>query len=474
MPSRFPSTCFFLAGALVPLGAQATPDPGRFFLLTQQARTAFTVQGAGARATGTGGAFIAIADDATAISYNPAGLAQLLRPEASVVAQGYARSLTFQGFTGQVSGSPTTFEDTTNKDRGAALSFASLAVPWKVDGRNVVFLMSYQRIFDFSYSSAVDYLAEANGGLTTQGINQQVRQSGGVNLYSMGLGAELTARILVGVSVNAWQGASEFTSYSQRTTSGINQIFDSDLRQASSFRGVDATLGVIWRSQWLNAGVVYRTPFTARYVFTDTTTTVDSTSGNLSHQAGQATGANIDWPETLGVGLGLHLGPRWLAMADWSRTPWSKARFRDSGTTLDGVNWFDFQKATRVRDTEDLHLGTEVLAWVGSRVVIPVRVGFFREPQPIVDGQTGAQRVLTGWTLGCGIKFKDLTLDAALKVASNRRATSRYNTDAPIGGVASTAFGQEGLAERWFLVSLIYQLDTAKVHKALSWFFVGG
>ena len=41
--------------------------------------------GSGARALGMGGAFIAVADDATAASWNPAGLAQLTKPETSVV-----------------------------------------------------------------------------------------------------------------------------------------------------------------------------------------------------------------------------------------------------------------------------------------------------------------------------------------------------------------------------------------------------
>ena len=41
--------------------------------------------GSGARAQGMGGAFIAVADDATAASWNPAGLVQLERPEFSFV-----------------------------------------------------------------------------------------------------------------------------------------------------------------------------------------------------------------------------------------------------------------------------------------------------------------------------------------------------------------------------------------------------
>src|SRR5690554_2893241 len=43
------------------------------------------VVGSGARALGMGGAFIAVADDATAASWNPGGLTQLERPEVSWV-----------------------------------------------------------------------------------------------------------------------------------------------------------------------------------------------------------------------------------------------------------------------------------------------------------------------------------------------------------------------------------------------------
>ena len=42
---------------------------------------------------GLGGAFIAVADDATAVSFNPAGLAQLLKPEASFVGRGFRRRI---------------------------------------------------------------------------------------------------------------------------------------------------------------------------------------------------------------------------------------------------------------------------------------------------------------------------------------------------------------------------------------------
>src|SRR4029450_3873244 len=47
--------------------------------------------GSGARAQGKAQAFIAIADDATAASYNPAGLVQLQQPEVSIVGAYFIR-----------------------------------------------------------------------------------------------------------------------------------------------------------------------------------------------------------------------------------------------------------------------------------------------------------------------------------------------------------------------------------------------
>src|SRR5208283_1509294 len=99
--------------------------------------------------------------------------------------------------------------------------------------------------------------------------------------------------------------------------------------------------------------------------------------------------------------------PRWLVTFDSSYTPWSKATIKAPGTPYDGLNFFDYQNPTGTRNTTDLHVGTEWVAYLGDSVVIPLRVGAFREPQPIVDVVTGSQRVLEGWTAGFGFKFQD-------------------------------------------------------------------
>jgi hypothetical protein len=461
---------WWLAAAVTPLlGQTRVLNPGQYFLLAEQSRTAYTVQGAGARAIGTGGAFIAVADDATAVSYNPAGLAQLVRPEVSLVAQAVSRDLALTGFQGP----GTTFSDSWSKSTKARPTFASFAVPWRHKGYNYTFLVSYQRLFDYHYDNAGGYQGVASGGSTIQDVTQQVRQTGGVDLYSVALGAELSSRILAGASVNYWLGRSQFGYGSASQTSGVGVPFDSNLTQGSVMRGINVNLGLIWRSRWVNLGVVWRSPFTASYTFDSTYSYVDPQTFVPATQGGPQIGGKVKWPETLGFGIGWHPGSRVLVTADTSHTPWSHCTLSAPGTPYDGLNLFDYQNPTVTRDTTDLHAGVEWIAWIGDRAVIPLRVGAFREPQPVVDVQTGAQRVLQGWTAGCGIKFQDLTLDLAFKMAHDRRYVSSFNTDSPVGGVAATGLGYESIVERSFYVSLIYQLDSEAVKRAFHWAFVG-
>jgi len=453
-------------------GQTQTLNPAQFFLLAEQSRTAFTVQGAGARAVGTGGAFIAVADDATAVSFNPAGLAQLLHPEVSLVGQGTTRSLDLTGFQSLGPAQSTAFTNTDSRSSDQAPTFASFAVPWKHDGLNRTLLVSYQRLFDFTNAGAVAYQGTASGGASITSVTQQVGQTGGIDLWSVGFGAELTSRILLGASVNRWSGHSGFHYASTSVTSGVGVPFDSDLSQSSSFHGLNANIGLIWRSQLLNIGAVYRTPFTASYAFKNRFAYTDPTTFVPTVEAAYSS-TRVNWPETLGWGLGFHPGARFLLTADSSHTPWSRTTYSAPGSSYDGLNWFDFQSPTAIRDTTDFHAGLEWIAWADQRLVIPLRAGAFREPQPVVDVNTGTQRVLQGWCAGFGVKVRAVTVDVAVREAHDRRYVSRYSTNAPVGGVSATAYGYEGLNDRSLVVSLIYQWDAAGVKKVLRWVFVG-
>ena len=94
MTFSFPSNqkqilCFLCFFFLVYFGCHTTLSAQ--VILGTEIPSSFNPVGSGARALGMGGAFIAVADDATAASWNPGALMQLDKPEVSIVGAGFIR-----------------------------------------------------------------------------------------------------------------------------------------------------------------------------------------------------------------------------------------------------------------------------------------------------------------------------------------------------------------------------------------------
>ena len=115
----------------------------------------FSFSDPGARSMGFGGAFVALADDATAAFANPAGLVQLARPEVSIEFRRWSYSTPFTE-SGRVEGLPSGFGiDTTvglttarSEDDVTGLSFLSVAYP--SDRWSVAFFRHLLADFEFS------------------------------------------------------------------------------------------------------------------------------------------------------------------------------------------------------------------------------------------------------------------------------------------------------------------------------------
>ncbi|MBN1270482.1 MAG: hypothetical protein JXB04_12900 [Kiritimatiellae bacterium] len=99
--------------------------------------------GSGARALGLAGAFTAVADDATAASWNPAGLVQLALPEASVV----CRASRCRNEHTSVAEDFQVGEDDFGNEN---LNYVSVVYPFRLPSRNAVFSLNYQEAYDFT------------------------------------------------------------------------------------------------------------------------------------------------------------------------------------------------------------------------------------------------------------------------------------------------------------------------------------
>jgi len=174
----------------------------------------WNITGAGARAMGLGGAFIGVADDATSIVWNPAGLATLERPELSAVTRYITETVESD------LNDPTTrrLPARTNELSHTVFNFASAAYPLTLGERKLVLAAAYQRQLDFSASRA-----DRNSSFDSQG---------GVDTFTPGFGIRLSPVLALGGAANVWFGSASAdfvrsnrpTSWDQ-TYSGFNLVF---------------------------------------------------------------------------------------------------------------------------------------------------------------------------------------------------------------------------------------------------------
>ena len=98
---RFPR----IASAAAFLGLLILLMPIRTFAQQAVVPLQLSFSDPGARSAGLGGAFVALADDATAAFANPAGLVQLVKPEISIEARNWSHSIPYT-MSGRVEGDP--------------------------------------------------------------------------------------------------------------------------------------------------------------------------------------------------------------------------------------------------------------------------------------------------------------------------------------------------------------------------------
>jgi hypothetical protein len=440
-------------------------------LISEQSRSAFTIEGAGARAMGLGGAFIAVSDDATAVSFNPAGLAQLLAPEVSFVTRGLQRNLAYEDF------------ETTGRRRVLSVSdalasstrfdplFASATAPVQLAGRNLVIQVSIQRAFalgEHDDRTLQEVPVSTGSGLPSQ-LQQSINQSGQIDLYSLAAAYEVSQRILLGIGYNQWRGRWELSSFSRR----ISPLRDTTVgfHQSNAMEGSNFNLGLIWRWPTWSLGLVRRTGFHADYTFaTELTSNLPELNATMP-----PTQTGLHWPAGTGIGLAYRPKERWLITADATHTLWSTARYMSASPLLDGVSFFDYDRGTRTPNSTTAHLGAEYLWITRQDSVVPLRAGLSREPQPLVDGVTGEQRVIYRVSLGSGFKRGSTGLDIAYRYGwSRRRASQLLEVDQLLSRMPPTSVGIERIQEHRLDLSFIYKFDRQPVTRALRYLFVGG
>ena len=282
--------------------------------------------GSGARALGKAQAFIAVADDATAASYNPAGLVQLQQPEVSVVGAYFIR-LERQDVT-----QPGIGVDNQTLD-GAHLNYLSAVYPFRLLGRNVAVSLNYQRLFDLKGATDV-----ASPFATIDGLQRvQSRQEGGLFTMSPAVAVQVTPTFSVGAAFNIWPDlfgngwkqdvtvrGQGFVASGPRT---VPFVSTGRITEDFSFRGFNVTMGLLWNiTPVFTVGGVVRTPFTARLTRQHASSlTVALQDGSAPVTTSNAFSERLDlhMPLSYGLGLAARLSDNLTLSLDVSRVHWS-------------------------------------------------------------------------------------------------------------------------------------------------------
>jgi len=224
----------------------------------------FNPVGSGARAMGMGGAFIAVADDATAASWNPAGLIQLLYPEASYVYNHTRRTEKNLFNTTDLSGIRH-INEFSNKSDDKNTNFVSFLYPMHLIRRNMIFSLSTQCLYDFNrnwnfnidWSSFVDhwkYNQEGNLSALSFSYCIQVQSVEGLS---------------IGATLNVWDD--DITSNNWVQNYQRNAILKNGKtayqwlkREEFVLKAINANFGILWRiDENIELGAVFKTPFNA-------------------------------------------------------------------------------------------------------------------------------------------------------------------------------------------------------------------
>ncbi len=342
-----------------------------FILVTAQIALTqnFNFIGSGARARGMGGAFIGVADDATAVTWNPAGLARLEKPEASVVGL-------FESY----------FVDTDNSDYDTdarksshfTLNFVSAAFPLSLSNRNLVASLAYQQVLDLYSKYETDY--------------RTIETTGGVYAITPAIGFQLTPTLVIGASVNIFTGTAVNTDEPE---------YGEETEVEYAYSGTNFNLGAILDLGKLRFGVVYKTPF-------DLTEKVEEQDFEKIY----------GMPKMLGLGLSFQATDKLLLAMDYEMRSYSESELEDEdGNTMD-LEW---------EDINQIRVGMEYLKMSGNNI-LPLRLGFATTPSLYTDSNED-QIVGASITGGFGIIMGNINLDLGLEYnVYAYEAWSNYDT----------------------------------------------
>ena len=433
--------------------------------------------GVGARSLALGTAYTGIANDFSAVFWNPAGLGQIRTNEFSVGLSNLSAgdNSTFFSNKGSFTNSSTTLNNLglvypfptergslvfavgygRQADYTAGLSFSgfnpksSIVQTWAPNGQPYPAELSFaEQLFlakaDTSPASPTygKFLSPIRDSLTQSG---KVLEGGGQNYFSLSGAVEAAKDFYLGMTLNFISGSYTYTrNYSEEDLLNVYHLYtpaytSSDFKSLSlletieaDISGFSAKMGLLYKfGPSSRVGLTVKTPswITVKETFTQSgTSTFDDPSGNSSADLGaQKNEYDVVTPFVLSGGFSYAIRDLMLA-GDIEYTDWTQMEFRNAGAALLAYNT---SIKEIFRPTANLKAGAE---YEFSGIGLRVRGGFAYLPSPYRgDPASFDRKYITG---GFGLVVQDaIAIDIGYAYGFwksyrvNYDATSRVDED---------------------------------------------
>jgi long-chain fatty acid transport protein len=428
-PFPFPVTrC--LAVIAVSLVAHLVPGTS----MAQEAPPAleFSFSNPGARSMALGGAFVALADDATAAFANPAGLIQLVRPEISVELRRRNFSTPYTAG-GRVQGPPTGYGIDTvdgirtaiSKESTSGLSFLSFVYP----GSKWSLAIYGHQLADFVVRTELNGLfGDIEEGGDRRNLDQVTETDFEIINTGISGAYKLSESLSLGFGISYFVGSIDVSgsaylvdqfpeTFWEPNSFLANRVFvTSQFASESSDWGINA--GILWRfaEGWRLGGVYRQGP--------DLGYTITNRAGPAHWEPegsdlGSVSGQRFSIPDVFGVGVAYRSPSGNMTVGfEWDRVEYSVILESLASEQVDTTD-------VSLDDANELHLGFEYV-FLNSTPAIAVRGGLWHDPDHRFryEGADPFQRALfhpgedeLHFSIGVGIAFSRFQIDVGADIS---------------------------------------------------------
>jgi len=335
--------------------------------------SSFNPVGAGARGEGLS-AFTAIADDATAGTWNPGGL---IRQEELI-------EFSF-GFRGLHRTESHTMGDnpSANIDHSVSdfnVNYIGLVSTFEAFGRNMSFALNYQHLYDFNRNWAFPYNEFQDRFIRKE--NWHYEQTGSLSAIGLSYCIELIKPSLsFGFTFNIWDNDISPNHWKQtynmsgtRKLGNFHNNADYNKTENFYFDGINMNFGLMWSVNYkLSIGAILKTPFNADVKHTIEGDSVDNETRN----------EKLKMPLSYGIGMFYKYSDQLYFSADLYKTHWDNFIYIDkNGNQTSPISEDDYSTSD-IDPTHQVRLGVEYLKLnPNNQSAIPFRLGLFYDPSP--------------------------------------------------------------------------------------------